>query len=550
MATTTNLTGLGTKKKGRRLPILALLSWLCILLATGLFSLELIRFSQQADTLSVDVNVGGVDVGGLSPAEAVNRWEQAYAAPITLWYADSPILLDPASVGFRTNQESMLAAARAASESENSFWSRFVNFLTGQPTQAAFNVELSADYQERLLDEYLNDIARRYDRAPGSADFDLQTLSIRSGGTGYTLDVEAALPLVDAALRDLNNRNVVLPVEDASAGLPDISALQQLIISYLDSQGFIYDGQSSVASVFVMDLETGAEVNILSDVAVSAASTIKMSILTDYFRNLLFAPNDEEAFLMAQSLLCSNNSSSNLIMEINGGGDLYAGIADVTNTMQYIGARNSYISAPLYLGGDQELGSIPAPTTTPNTTFNTGADPYNQTTTEDLGTILSMIYDCALYGSGLIAAYPEGEFTQQECRQMLNLMSANDLGRLLQGGIPASVPIAHKNGWLDNIHGDAGIVFSPNGRNYIIAVFVWEEGDFFSFDRAWPLVEGVSRAAWNYFNPQDPLIQPRTDLPEQARACDEFSPPFGEVNLDDINAWRDGGVSIPWNSIN
>ena len=544
----TGLTGLGTRRRARRIPIIALFSWLCIFLAIGLFALELVRFSQQQDTLSVDVTVGGVDVGGLSPVEAVNRWEQAYAQPITLWYANSPIQFDPASVGFRTNQESMLAAARAASLSESSFWQRFISFLSGQQTQQSLSIELSADYQERLLENFLLDIARRYDRAPGPAEYDLQTLTIRSGSTGYKMDVDRAISAVDAALRDPANRQVILPVSSTDVSLPEISALRDEIIAYLDSQGFIYDGQESVASVFVMDLQTGAEVNILSDVAMSAASTVKVSILVDYFRNLLFAPNDDIAYLMAQSLLCSNNSSSNMLMQLIGNSDLYAGIADVTNTMQALGARNSYISAPLFLGGDQVLGSIPAPTTAPNASFNTGADPFNQTTTEDLGTLFSLIYDCAMYGSGLIAAYPDGAFTQQECRQMLNLMSANDLGRLLQGGIPAGVPIAHKNGWLDDVHGDAGIVFSPSGRHYVIAVFLWQAGDFFSYQRAWALIEGISRATWNYFNPQDPLIAPRADIAadQQAAACTAFAPAYGEVNLDDINAWRGGGASIPW----
>ncbi len=544
------LTGLGTRKKTRNLPIIPLFSWILILLALGLFGIELIRFSQQEDQLAADVNVGGVDVGGMSAAEAVARWEQAYAQPVVLWYNDSPILLDPAAVGFRTNQESMLAAARSASQNESNFWARFAAYLTGSTARQTADVQLSADYQERLLENFLLDVAARYDRAPGDAQFDLQTLAIRTGSIGYAVDVERALPLVDAALRDPVNRQVMLPLMGTNGGRPEISALEDLIVAYLDSEGFIYDGQSTVASVYIQDLETGAEINLLSDVAVSAASTVKISILIDYFRNLLFAPSDDEAFLMAQSLLCSNNSSSNLIMQLIGNNDLFTGIADVTNTMQYIGAQNSFISAPLFLGGDQVLGSIPAPPTAPNASFNTGADPFNQTTTEDLGTMLGMIYDCAQYGSGLMAAYRDGEFTQQECRQMLNLMSANDLGRLLQAGIPEGVPIAHKNGWLDDVHGDAGIVFPPNGRNYIIAVFVWENAEFFSFERAWPLVEGISRAAWNYFVPEQPLIAARTNLPEQAVACDAFAPPYGEVDLDNINGWRQGGTDIHWSALN
>lgn len=539
------LTGLGTRRTRRRVPIIPILSWTCILLAGGLFSLELIRFSQQIDTLNTDVTVAGVDVGGLSAAEARARWEQVYAQPITLWYDESPILLDPAAVGFRTNQESMLAAARAAGETESSFWTRFFSHLLGRTTEQVINVPLSADYQENLLEQFLRDVASRYDRAPGEASYDVQTLTLRTGGQGFVLDIDHAMQLVDAALRNPVQREVVLPVSGTDASRPSIDALREMIIGYLDSQGFIYDGQSTVGSIFIMDLESGEEVNILGDVAMSAASTIKVSILTNYFRTLTFAPSEDEAFLMAQSLLCSNNASSNYLIELSANRDMFAGLANINNMLQYLGIHNTYITAPFDLGDGQVYGSIPAPTTAPNRNFNTGADPFNQTTAEDLGTLFSMIYDCAYYGSGLIAAYPEGEFTSQECRQMLNLMSANDLERLLQGGLPPDAVISHKNGWLQNVHGDAGIVFPPNGRNYAIAVYLWEQGNFFTFERAWPLIEGISRATWNFFVPEQPLVAPRTDLPEQAVACDTFSPPYGEVNLDNINAWRGGNAGIP-----
>ncbi len=542
---TGGLSGLGTRRRPRRLPFIPIISWLFILAAAGLFALELIRFSQQIDTLSTDVTVAGVNVGGLSGQDAVSRWEQAYAQPITLWYNDSPILLDPAAVGFRTNEQSMLAAARAASEAESSFWSRFFNYLLGGRTERVVSVELSADYQEALLRQFLEDIAARYDRSAGEASFDLQTLSLRAGGQGLLLDIDAAERMVDAALRDPNNRQVVLPVSGTDASRPSIDALRSLIIAYLDSEGFIYDGQTTVASVFIMDLQSGAEVNILGDVAVSAASTAKVPILTNFYRTLTFAPSDDFAFIMAESLLCSNNSSSNYLIEYSAQRDIFAGLANINNMLQYLGIRNTYITAPFDLGDGVVLGSIPAPTSAPNANFNTGADPFNQTTAEDLGTLFSLIYDCAYFGSGLVAAYPEGEFTQNECRQMLNLMSANDLERLLQGGIPADGIISHKNGWLSDVHGDAGIVFPPNGRNYVISVFVWQDGEFFTFERAWPLIEGISRAAWNYFSPEQPLVASRTDLPPQAQDCAVFRPNYGEVNLDNINGWRGGNRGIP-----
>ncbi|MBL8131955.1 MAG: serine hydrolase [Anaerolineae bacterium] len=538
---TTSLSGLGTRRKNRRINILPIFSWLFIALAVGLLLLELVRFSQQAERFAADVTVARLPVGGLTSLDAASLLERSYAAPITLWYQDSPIILDPAAIGFRLNREVMLAEARTGGDAQGAFWIRFFNYLTGQQATDTISVPLSADFQQNALRQFVAEIARRYDRPPGAAGYDVATLTFRPGSPGYELNTEEAEAIIESALYNPSQREVTLPVTSTDGSRIGIGTLRDLIIAYLDSEGFVYDGQSTVASVFIMDLETGEEVNINSDVAFSAASTIKTGILIDYFRELLFAPSDDEAFLMAQSLLCSNNSSSNLIMQIIGGDDIFSGIASVTDTLQETGARNSYISAPLYLGGDQVLGSIAAPTTSPNSAFNTGADPFNQTTTEDLGSVFNMIYDCANYGSGLMIAYPDGEFTSQECSQMLELMSANDLERLLQGGIPEDVRISHKNGWLENVHGDAGIVFPPNGNNYIIAVFVWENAEFFSFTRAWPLIEGISRAAWNYFSAETPLIAPRSDLPETAVECSVFAPPYGEVNLNDINAWRSGG---------
>lgn len=548
------LTGLGTRKRNRRLPIIPILSFLMIVAAIGLLTFEMIRFTQRSEQLASDVTVAGIEVGGLSPLEAVSRWEQAYAEPIILYYADSPILLYPAEIGFRVNTESMLAASRSAIETNANFWARFVNYMLGRAPTQSIDVPLQAEYQRTLLEQYLRNVAVRYDREPGKADYDVQTLTFRPGAEGYVLNVAQAVTLVDAALRSPTNRTIVLPVSDSDSSRPSIDSLRDMIVEYLDSEGFIYDGQTTVASVFILDLQTGDEVNLLGDVAFSAASTVKVPILIDYFRHLLFDPSQDEAWLMANSLLCSNNASSNLLMQITGqrltgqADNIFAGIRDVTETAHQAGARNTFISAPLVIGvAGETFGSVAVPGTSPNPYYNTDPDAFNQTTTEDLGTLFSMIYDCANYGSGLMAAFPSGDFSQQECRQMLELMSANDLQRLLQGGIPPGVRISHKNGWIDNEHGDAGIVYSPNGNNYVIAVFLWEDVDFLSYDRAWPLIEGVSRAAWNYFNPEQPLLQPRTDLPPTAQECEgNFLPPGpGYVNLNNINAWKENGAAVP-----
>jgi beta-lactamase class A len=540
MASTTVI---GGKRRKRNFPTLSLISALMLAGAVGLLFIELINFSQQDSLIAQGITVAGVDVSGYTQRDAVTRWQQVYDQPIILYYDNNPIRLLPSDIGFRLNNDTMLANALSASERVTNFWGRFFNYLTGQQITSRADIPISYEYQPSLLRALLEDIALRYDRIPGKPGYDVQTLTVYAGRRGTQLNLSQATQLIEQALTDPFNRSVILPIGSSDTSQPSLMTLRQLIIDYLDSRGFVFDGQASVVSVFVMDLQTGEELHLLSDVAFSAASTIKLPILVDFYRFKNEPPSQDEAFIMANSLLCSRNSSSNLLLRLIGGGqagDEFNGIRSVTNTTQWLGARNTYLSAPLDEGvASQRLGSIGAPPTNPNPNFNTNPDPFNQTTAEDMGTLLAQIYDCANYGSGLMTAFPNGEFTQNECRQMLELTSANDLLRLLQGGIPGGTRISHKNGWVTDMTGDAGIVYPANGRNYIISVFIWEEAEFQNYERLWPLVEGVSRATWNYFSPEAALLAPRADIPRTAQDCEgNYLPPAGQVNLDNIRVWQ------------
>lgn len=544
MATLAPTRGASRNRK-RRLPILSILSTFMVFAAAGIFLIELVSFSQQDELMAAGMRVGGVDVSGESQNSAIIKWQQIYDQPLTLYYQNSPMQLQPSAIGFRLNNETMLAQAVSARETASNFWLRFFNYLTGQQlSQGTGDIPLSADYQQGLLVNYLEDLALRYDRPPGRPGYDVATLTVYEGTRGSRLDVPAAAKMIEAALFDPEHREVHLPTGDSAASRPNLNTLQQMIVDYLDSRGFIYDGQSSVASIFIMDLQTGEEINLLGDVAFSAASVNKVAILIDFYRFKDFPPDQDEAYIMANSLLCSRNSSSNLLLRLIGGGisgSEFTGLTSVTETAQAAGARNTFLAAPFIDGtAGQQLGSIAIPSTDPNNSFNTAPDPYNQTTAEDMGTLFAQIYDCANYSSGLMTAFPD-EFTQRECRQMLELMSANDLQRLLQAGIPSGTRISHKNGWLGDMVGDAGIVYSPNGRNYVIAVHLWKatETNFQNHEELWPLLEDISRAAWNYFNPDNTLLTPRNDIPRTGRDCEgNYLPPAGQVNLDDIWSWR------------
>ena len=247
-----NYGSLGARRKNRGSPTLLIISILLVIIAIGIFVYQLVTFSQLEEQIPADITVAGVDVGGLSPNEAVTRWEQAYNEPIILYYDESPIILNPNTVGFRINNETLQAQALASGEADGGFWQRFFNHLLGQASRQNRNIPLIADYQKNLLEGFLIDeIAARYDRQPSNGGYDVATLTTFSGTGGRQLNIDRAMIAIDNALLRTDDRIVNLPVERVNANRPSLDTLEDLVIAYLDLQNFIYDGTNYDCIYFI-----------------------------------------------------------------------------------------------------------------------------------------------------------------------------------------------------------------------------------------------------------------------------------------------------------
>src|SRR5450432_3099842 len=506
---------LGSSRKRLGLPILALISAILLIAALLLFVTQLGRFAENRDLLQTDITVAGVPVTGLNLSQAANTWQTVYSQPIELEYQGSPIILLPSDIGFHTNDELMLADIESKVSGNSNYWQDFWNYLWRRPTSPV-DVELRADYQEAKLRAFLQDVANRYEQRASSASFDPKALTFDSGSAGTRLDIDASMQAIDATLRRPTTRKVALIMKDEGAHAANIQTLKQAILDYFTTKAFLPDGQNTVASLVLIDLQDGQEININPDTAYSAESTIKIPIMLNIFRKLTFAPDSDTKWLMAASILCSSNSASNYLMQLGGtgtssGDQLANGLTQVTNTAEAVGANNTFISAPLYVGDKQYQFSVPAPTTSPDKTFDTQPDAYSQTTAEDMAIMLHDIYDCSEYASGLIAIFPEN-YTQTECKEMVQLLSGNIIGRMIELGVPPGTQVAHKNGWGAVGSGynssDAGIIYTPGG-NYILSMYMWERlqpGQTIGSILPWETMEGISRIVYNYFNPDKPLL--------------------------------------------
>ncbi len=140
--------------------------------------------------------------------------------------------------------------------------------------------------------------------------------------------------------------------------------------------------------------------------------------------------------------------------------------------------------------------SVEEPTTQPT--------PQMQTTAEDMGTLLSMLYYCARGTGGAISAVFEGAVTQSECAEILNLMQQNKIGSLIEEGVPPATAVSHRHGWISNTHGDAAIVFSP-ASDYVLVIMLYKP-DWLEWEISSPLLTDISRTVYNYFNFDNPYL--------------------------------------------
>ena len=279
------------------------------------------------------------------------------------------------------------------------------------------------------------------------------------------------------------------------------ATLGEAMHAYLLQQGFAPYGEQ-VASVFVLDLQSGDLFTLNDNVAYSGMSLTKIPLMAAYFQRFHRPQSWEEAFQVADTMMCSENITSNQLLERLGDGDALRGAYDVTTFMQSLGLGGTFITREYLTQPDNP----PSGGTTIMTSADqerTAPDPYNQIVPRDLGWLLAGIYQCAQDGTGLLVEHYPQDFTPQVCRRMLYTMDANTINVFLEAGVPPQARVLHKHGWINDTHGDAGIVIGPNGAFVFVAVLHGRE--WLPFDLSAPTIAELARMAWNALNPNQPL---------------------------------------------
>lgn len=475
-----------------------------LLAALILTILNLVGYSRALANFPIGVEIAGVPVGGLDRQQAAQRLLEAFSTPVELLYNDAIIHLNPSVVDFQLDLDSMLAAADLQ-RTQKDFWVGFWDYLWSRPTAPA-QIPLRSSYSEARLRLFLQDeVARRYDQPPIAAKPIAGTINFEPGVPGTVLDVDQAVTLIGGALNSLRNRQVVLPLERIQPPRPAFENLKVLLKQTIDLAG--YDG---LAGIYLHDLQTnqeihlayqqGEELNVQPDVAYTASSIIKVPIMVSVYRRLTDNSDAEAIRLLGEMITKSGNETADWLMDRVIAGNRAPLV--VSEDMQQLGLKNTFL-AGYFTAGSPLLARIETPANQ-RSDVNTDPDPYNQTTPSDIGMLLEDIYECAQNGGGALMAVFPGEITQAECQAMLEYLKNNKLPVLLTAGIPETVQIAHKHGWVSDINGvintigDAGIIFTPAG-DYVLVIFLYHPVQLV-WEPASTLVANLSRAVYNYYS--------------------------------------------------
>src|SRR5581483_7872898 len=126
--------------------------------------------SAQADEIARGVTIAGIDVGGLSRAQAQARLETRLVPrlrqPLVLTYGTHRFTVSPQRNGFSVDVDGMLAQAVAASR-RGGLFSRFVREVRGQPVPA--RIPLAAAYSDERLHALAARVAQVVDRPARAA---------------------------------------------------------------------------------------------------------------------------------------------------------------------------------------------------------------------------------------------------------------------------------------------------------------------------------------------------------------------------------------------
>ena len=211
-------------------------------------------------------------------------------------------------------------------------------------------------------------------------------------------------------------------------------------------------------SIYVWDYESGKHADILSNEVFATASIIKIPVLIQLFRSIEAGAIKLDDKITMTDYYRSEGSGS---LQFKGARAVYTvdELARVMITESDNSATNMLLAAT---GGMNALNQSLRKWGMKETRINDWLPDLagtNVTTAKEMATLLYNI--------------DNPSFLSLNSREkMIDYMSHVHNNRLIHAGLPKDAIFIHKTGDIGKMLGDAGIVYTPNGKKYIVVMLV------------------------------------------------------------------------------
>jgi len=457
------------------------------------------RFQSQESPFPKGSQIAGVPVGGLNSQTAAARVENYYRIPLVLEIQDGTVQVKPEDLGFSMDAASLVDDALLEVEGQR-FWAHLWNRSAAMPV----DLPLAASVDDTQIMTYLKQkILPRYIQHGKPITPIPLTTNFEPGQPGQALNNQKALEDIRQALFSPDVHQVTLEISEAVLPSPPDGMLEAFLKHNINWIGFDALSEVYLASMG-SDLESHFAVqggdDVQADVAFTAASTIKIPIMISVLRRTADPTPDGVTSLLERMIVYSENPPADTLMSTYI--DAVRGPLIVSEDMAALGLENTFLAGYFYLGAPL-LDRFETPANT-RTDIYLDPDIYSQTVASEIGQLLKGVYDCAQDGDGLLVETFPGEITQGECQLMIDILSGNRIGLLIEAGLPPEAIAAHKHGWAQELDGllhsmsDAAIIFTP-GEDVVLNVFIYDP-DRLDFDQGNRLIARLSQTVYNFFN--------------------------------------------------
>lgn len=236
---------------------------------------------------------------------------------------------------------------------------------------------------------------------------------------------------------------------------------------------FIAGFEGKTISVAVQDLESGGEIFINADVMMHPASTMKIPVMMEVFRQaeagLLSLDEPLKIFNSFNSIV--DGSEYSLEEADDSDLTLYRRIGEaetIRELNRLMIVRSSNLASNILMDKvtTARVDAIVKEHGIPDMHIIRGL--------EDKKALQSGRNNAASARSSaqMLTLIAEGKVVSpQACNEMIQILMGQEFNESIPALLPSDVKVAHKTGWSDDFFHDIGIVFPPNRKPYVISLF-------------------------------------------------------------------------------